>query len=395
MEDEISKEKLYFIDLFAGIGGFHMAVKNFDKNADCVLACEIDKNCSMVYYENFGITTHSDIREISESDIDKFNLLCAGFPCQPFSKGGKQEGFSDKIRGTLFFDIVRLIKYHKPEYILLENVANIIKHDFGNTYRVIKETISSLDYFMPENPIVISPLDIGIPVHRKRAFILARKNRPFHSTFDIKINSNTRLENPTDVIKFFKLKKLKNESLNISEYEKKLLSMWNEFKLNVTNSTWGFPIWLDELNELPAVKTEYKWKDHFIKKNKELYNRNKAFIESWKEKHKPNDWITNKSHRKFEWQGGEISNIQKGLIQFRPSGIRVSKINYFNTLVAMNHTQIIGPLQRRLSIDELKLLQGFPKNFKLSKSKYQSAKQLGNSVNIHVVNKVLEFLIRK
>ena len=164
------KEKIRFVDLFAGIGGFHLAITNVFPNAECVWASEKDYVTAQVYEENFGVNAYNDITKFDEKQIPKFNLLCAGFPCQPFSKGGDQKGFDD-IRGTLFFDIVRILKYHKPKYILLENVANLINHDDGNTYRVILKSLKELGYVLPENPIKISPDELGLPIQRPRVFL--------------------------------------------------------------------------------------------------------------------------------------------------------------------------------------------------------------------------------
>jgi DNA (cytosine-5)-methyltransferase 1 len=120
-----------FIDLFAGIGGFHQALKNIG-GFECVFASELDKDASYIYELNHGIKALSDITKIHEKQIPPHDLICAGFPCQPFSKSGYQQGFDD-IRGTLFFDIIRIAKEHKPKIILLENVSNISTHDNGNT----------------------------------------------------------------------------------------------------------------------------------------------------------------------------------------------------------------------------------------------------------------------
>ena len=112
-------KKMKFIDLFAGIGGFRYALEAF--KCECVFSSEWDKYCQESYNLNFGETPYGDITKIDEKDIPNFDILCAGFPCQPFSISGKQKGFDD-TRGTLFFDIVRIVNYHKPKIIFLENV---------------------------------------------------------------------------------------------------------------------------------------------------------------------------------------------------------------------------------------------------------------------------------
>lgn len=377
-----------FIDLFAGIGGFHVALKQQKFKSKCVFASEIDKQCISVYNQNFNINSGFDITKIEVEDIQPFNLLCAGFPCQPFSKGGSQLGFRDLVKGTLFFDILRILEFHKPEYVILENVANIVSHDRGNTYDVIHSSLSQLGYYLTHDPLILSPQDFGIPVHRKRAYILARLKKPFTENFNYdKINTNK------DVIEYYNLQENKSPDLQLNDYECRLLDMWDDFRKNVIKETCGFPIWIDQFTDSPIIKTKYKWKDNFINKNRCLYNENREFIDYWMRHYRPESWITNRSHMRFEWQGGSSKSLYDCLIQFRPSGVRISRLGNFNTLVAMGHTQIIGPLHRKLSLNELKRIQGFPDDFIISESRNMAAKQLGNSVHISVLSRVLKYLI--
>src|SRR3989338_3977739 len=120
-----SNQNLKFIDLFAGIGGFRIALEKH--GAKCVFTSEWDEPAQITYKENFGDMPHGDITKINEADIPKHDILCAGFPCQAFSISGKQKGFKD-ARGTLFFDIARIAKHHKPRVLFLENVKNLVKH---------------------------------------------------------------------------------------------------------------------------------------------------------------------------------------------------------------------------------------------------------------------------
>lgn len=384
-------KKLTFADLFAGIGGFHLAMQSVNQNSECVFACEIDKNCNDLYKQNFGINPIFDIREVEINKIPPFQILFAGFPCQPFSKGGNQKGFTDRIRGTLFFNIMQIIEHHQPTYILLENVANIITHDGGYTYQVIKENLLKNGYYLPKKPLILSPSDFGIPIHRKRAYIIARKINKFESVF--KITKKINASNINNALDYYQFKAKNDDELQITKTEHRVLNMWDEFKKGIINDTFGFPIWIEELNSKKPLKTEYKWKNEFIRKNKLLYINNQEFIDQWLEKHKPKKWITNKSHMKFEWQAKDLSSVFEGLIQFRPSGIRVSSLKNFNTLVAMGHTQIIGPYKRRLSIDELKQLQSFPSEIIIAATRVLAAKQIGNSVHLDVVKEVIHYLI--
>ena len=138
----MAKNKLKFIDLFAGIGGMRIA---FERNGgECVFSSEWDKYSQQTYLENFGEKPAGDITQIDEKDIPNHNILIGGFPCQPFSTIGKREGFDHATQGTLFFDIVRILKDKKPESFLLENVAGLVNHDNGRTFKLITNTLENL-----------------------------------------------------------------------------------------------------------------------------------------------------------------------------------------------------------------------------------------------------------
>ncbi len=157
-----------FIDLFAGIGGFHVALSSF--GASCVFASEWDKYAADTYEENFHKRPFGDITQINEIEIPKHDILCAGFPCQSFSISGKQLGFDD-IRGSLFFDIARIINFHKPRVVFLENVKNLVNHDEGRTLKVIIETLESLDYKVFTK--ILNSSHFGLPQNRERIYIVA------------------------------------------------------------------------------------------------------------------------------------------------------------------------------------------------------------------------------
>ena len=168
--DAINKKNLRglkFIDLFAGIGGFHLALSSFD--TECVFASEWDEHAKKVYEDNFGLQPFGDITQIDEREIPNHDIICGGFPCQAFSISGKQRGFDDS-RGTLFFDIARITKHHKPKLLLLENVYNLEKHDNGNTLKVITETLDLLGYNCFYK--VLNASHFGIPQIRRRIFCL-------------------------------------------------------------------------------------------------------------------------------------------------------------------------------------------------------------------------------
>ena len=123
---------LKFIDLFAGIGGFHLALTSL--NHECVFASELKLSLAKLYEENFGIKPNRDINKINISDIPKHDILCAGFPCQPFSKAGSQKGLDDEKNGSLFDKIVEILKFHEPDYLILENVRNLENHNKSKTW---------------------------------------------------------------------------------------------------------------------------------------------------------------------------------------------------------------------------------------------------------------------
>lgn len=160
-----------FIDLFCGLGAFRLALESFGVN--CVFSSEIDKHVAEVYKNNFGHYPSGDITKIKASDIPEHDILCGGFPCQPFSISGKKLGFAD-TRGTLFFDILRIAKHHKPKIIFLENVKNLKTHDDGNTYLTIKNNLESIGYTVFSE--VLNASDFGIPQYRERIYIVAINN---------------------------------------------------------------------------------------------------------------------------------------------------------------------------------------------------------------------------
>ena len=130
-----------FIDLFAGLGGFRLALESL--GAECVYSNEWDKYAQQVYNDNFGEIPEGDITQVDETSIPDHDILCAGFPCQAFSISGKQRGFEDS-RGTLFFDVARIVKCKKPKIVFMENVKNFAVHDNGRTLQVVRDTMIEL-----------------------------------------------------------------------------------------------------------------------------------------------------------------------------------------------------------------------------------------------------------
>jgi DNA (cytosine-5)-methyltransferase 1 len=157
-----------FIDLFAGIGGMRIA---FEKvGGECVFSSEWDKFAQQTYAANFGDTPHGDITQVELSEVPRHDILIGGFPCQPFSHAGLKRGFED-TRGTLFFDVARIIDHRKPAMVLLENVKGFTTHDKGRTMAVVKETLEELGYNVFHK--VLNAKDFGVPQNRERVFIVA------------------------------------------------------------------------------------------------------------------------------------------------------------------------------------------------------------------------------
>ena len=179
------------VDLFAGIGGFHLAFSSF--GAKIIYASEWDKSAAEIYEKNFNIKPMGDITKIKEDDIPEHDVLCAGFPCQAFSISGKRKGFEDS-RGTLFFDVARIVKKKKPKVVFMENVKNFETHDNGNTLAVIKRTMEELGYTFFHK--VLNAADYNIPQSRYRIYMVAFRNdlniKEFEFPVEIALTSNVK-----------------------------------------------------------------------------------------------------------------------------------------------------------------------------------------------------------
>ncbi len=190
IETQIDSLKDYkYIDLFAGIGGFHYALKSF--GAKCVFASEWDSYASNTYYRNHNLKPSGDITQIEEDSIPKHDIICGGFPCQAFSISGKQKGFED-TRGTLFFDIARIINKHTPKVLFLENVKNLIKHDNGRTIITIINSLKEIGYNVHYK--VLNASNFGLPQNRERVYIvgfhksLKSENFQFPKLYNTKVS---------------------------------------------------------------------------------------------------------------------------------------------------------------------------------------------------------------
>jgi DNA (cytosine-5)-methyltransferase 1 len=170
-EVKMKDYKFTFIDLFAGIGGIRIGFEH--AGGECVFTSEWDESAQKTYQANFGEIPYGDITKIDPTEIPGFDVLLAGFPCQPFSQAGLKKGFDD-TRGTLFFDIARIVKHHKPSVIFLENVRNLASHDKGNTLKVIIGTLEEMGYKVKHN--ILNAKEFGLPQNRARIYIIAFKD---------------------------------------------------------------------------------------------------------------------------------------------------------------------------------------------------------------------------
>ena len=388
-------KRFKFIDLFCGIGGFHQAMESL--GGECVFACDIDADCRKTYEANYGLKPDVDVTKIDPAKLPAFDVLCGGFPCQAFSKAGKRLGFADETKGTLFFDVERIMAHCQPKYALLENVRNLASHDGGNTWRTIHEHLTNIGYNVLEEPVIFSPHYLGIPQHRERVFIMCvRKDIGTLPVFQFnakgklpKCSVENILQDDAEIIDLQKYR--------LSEDKIQLVDLWNEFIQNIKcKKLPGFPVWSEYLHEsaLNEDTTDYPaWKINFINKNNQLYLDNREFIDEWLNRAKQNPLFFG-AKAKLEWQAGQYKhpNIWDHILQFRPSGIRVKIGTYFPALVAITQTSIVGCRKRELTLRECARLQSFPDTFQPDVVDAQAYKQFGNAVNVEVVKLFAKYL---
>lgn len=378
-----------FIDLFCGLGGFHIAMRQL--GGECVFASDIDDSVRDIYAINHGIRPHGDITKIDERDIPPHDVICAGFPCQAFSIAGKREGFLDKTRGTLFFDVIRIANYHKPKFMLLENVKNLKTHDGGKTWEVIYNSIKSLGYNLLPKPIVISPHHIGIPHYRERVYIMCvREDIGSIPIFKLKHKpKNTCIESilqeETEVPDKYRLNK------NLVD----LLSVWEDFYKGVDKVC--SEVFYEYLNEDEVKKDTKGFKSQNITSNYKLYRKNKSFIDLWKKyaMEKSEIFREYKSRRNAQFfLDKEIKeDLKSKIVCIRQSGVRFSTNMYSPTLTTISsNVPIVYSRLRRLTPREYARLQSFPDSFIIDPNDRNAYKQFGNSVNVEVVKLVAKYM---
>ena len=317
-----------FIDLFSGIGGFRMALEKL--NHKCVFSADNDKYACDTYYKNFKEYPFVDIKKLSAKKIPDHDILCAGFPCQPFSIAGERRGFND-TRGTLFFDIVRIIKEKKPKIFILENVKGLVNHDKGKTFKKIinilsKKVNGKINKSKRENLgynvfwKVLNSYDFNAPQNRERVFIIGFKNQ----NINYKFPKNIKL------------------------------------KINLNNL----------INKRP-------------KKIKRISKLSKGYIYKHLKKHQ--------NYKKIKDLNYLVANeVRRSRCNFRFDNISPCLTTKMGT--GGNNVPYLVNQDRFFTLDECLLLQGFPKNFKLTNNYTEALKQIGNSVTINVVKKIAQKL---
>lgn len=418
-----------FVDLFSGIGGFHAALSMM--GGECVLASEVDVAASQIYARNWLGPGNSD--DVLSGDINDIapatglvlapdhDILTAGFPCQPFSKSGAQQGTRDRVRGTLYFNILRIVEQRKPPVLLLENVRNLAGPRHTETWSTIIQTLRSAGYKVSDTPAVMSPHLLppnlgGTPQVRDRVFIAAiyvGKRRAKRETDIEPIVRRRPIEGwdpaewnleSTPLLATGSKPLLQRENQiastqrnNLTTAEIRWIDAWDDFVARMWEARDGmrlpgFPLWVDSwirLDRLRIPKGTPEWKKTFLLKNSQFYTDHQEAIDAWLE-----DWdgLTDfpPSRRKFEWQAQETARLWDCVIHFRPSGLRAKRPNYLPALVAISQTPAVGSRRRKITVREAARLQGFPDAFSFGdQSDSTTFMQLGNGVAVGVVYYVL------
>ncbi len=399
-----------FIDLFAGIGGFHHAMASL--GGECVFASEIDPVAARVYERNWGLRPAGDIVPLTEQKlaVPAHDVLCAGFPCQPFSKSGLQRGMAE-TRGTLFWNICRVLEERRPSFVLLENVRNLVGPRHRDTWATIVETLRGLHYYVADEPVIASPhwlppWEGGTPQVRERVFIPAVYVGPDWTEQPERaplvkgppagwdpmawdLETDLPLEEDQQIAGL--------EAYVLSDDEERWIDIWDDFLSSLdTAKLPGFPIWADAFVESPQIPPDMPaWKAEFLRKNSAFYVEHRATIDLWLGRHRGlRDLPT--SRRKLEWQAQDAPrSLRNCVLQFRPSGIRVKRPTYVPALVAITQTSVFGPRGRRLTPREAARLQGFPEWFSFEgQSDAATYRQLGNAVAAGVVMHVVREVSR-
>ena len=395
-----------FVDLFAGIGGFHAALSAL--GGECVYASELDESAAKIYQHNWGRRPAGDIVAETENDmlVPEHDVLVGGFPCQPFSKSGFQRGMNE-TRGTLFFSILKILEARRPQLVLLENVRNLAGPRHRHEWDVIIRELRALGYRVSSTPAVFSPHLLppavgGRPQVRERVFIAATlvggdgadeapivTNKPVGGwdpqswvLDDLRLHDDQIDGGPGQ--------------FRLSPREARWVEVWSDFvtrlKCDGVVRLPGFPIWADYFvprDQLAIDDGMPVWKQEFLRKNADFYTRHRGAIDAWLDAHSDFPQFP-ASRRKLEWQGQDAERLEDCILQFRPSGIRAKRPTYAPALVAMAQTPVWHGDRRRMSPSEAASLQGLPAHFSFAgQNDKHTYKQLGNAVNVGVIFHVL------
>lgn len=333
------KKKYRGIDLFCGIGGFRLAMEESD--VECVFSSDIDTFACQTYEANFGEVPVGDITKVEAKDIPSFDILAAGFPCQPFSYAGEKRGFNDETRGTLFFDICRILEYHKPPMVFLENVKGLVSHEEGKTLKTIEDHLGKLGYYIHWQ--VLCSLDYGLPQKRERWYCVAfREDVPFE--FPEKLGGHPVLRDIVDLSD-------DNPSLILPKFE------------------------LDRIDYHFAVAKPGDRVQHDNSKYAPNTKKGKYGVFSFQ---KPDGSL------RFHVGDAAKTQIQEAFYSCLDT--------YASTIIA-NRTPKLWDIRRKLSVKESLRLQGFPDDFKMPVSDAQAYHQLGNSVSVPIIKLIMSKMI--
>lgn len=414
----IMERTFHYVDLFAGIGGFHAMLDH--AGGQCVYVSEIDREARETYARNWIDPLPENERPIVNTDIaldttedrgvavPEHHVLAAGFPCQPFSKSGYQRGM-DEARGTLFWNIARILEERTPAVVLLENVRNIAGPRHRHEWETIIRTLREIGYRVSDAPTVFSPHFLpphlgGTPQVRDRVFILGTYIGPERVREELAADLEPAPTVSRGPVEGWQTSEWHTEWVlddddSISNLQRYKLSaeeiawvdVWDDLVQRIRSATGtrlpGFPLWSDDWRpERSLSKTELDgfpvWKQDFLIKNARFYDDNKHVIDAWRKDH-PELKSFPASRRKLEWQAQDARSLWETVMHFRPSGIRAKAPTYLPALVAITQTSIYGPRRRRLTPHEAARLQGFPRSFSFGQQRdAASYKQVGNGVAI-------------